>query len=78
MATTKEVKVHKQITTYSDICGHRSTVSLVSVWDGENYKYQVIKTWNTYPNNPCIWQYWGCEEALNKFKEIASEAAEHC
>lgn len=78
MAETKEVKVHKQITTYENICGHRTTVSFVSVWDGENYKYQVIKTWNTYPKDPCIWQYWEYEEALNKFKRIASEAAEYC
>lgn len=78
MATTKEVKVHKQITTYSDICGHRTTVSLVSVWDGEEYKYQVIKTWNTYPKDPCVWQYREYEEALNEFKRIASEAAENC
>jgi hypothetical protein len=76
--TTKEVKVHKQITTYSDICGHRTTVSLVSVWDGEEYKYQVIKTWNTFPKDPCIWQYWEYGEALNEFKRIASEAAEDC
>lgn len=78
MATTKEVKVHKQITTYSDICGHRRTVSLVSVWDGEEYIYQVIKTWNTFPKDPCIWQYREYGEALKEFKEIASETAEHC
>lgn len=78
MAKTKEVVVHKMITTYENICGHRTTVSLVSVWEGGNYKYQVIKTWNSFPKDPCIWQYMEFEEALNEFKRIASEAAERC
>lgn len=78
MATTKEVKVHKQITTYSDICGHRTTVSFVIVWDGENYKYQVIKTWNIFPKNPCVWHYEDYAEAIKDFKRLASEAAGLC
>jgi hypothetical protein len=80
MAERLKEKMCKEVTTYSDICDHRTTVRLYDVWDEEKCdgEYQIIKTWSAFPEDPCIWIFKDYGEALKTFKQVASETAGLC
>ena len=80
MAKRPEVTIRKEVTTYNDICDHRTTVRLYDLWDEGKCdgEYHIIKTWSAFPEDPCIWIFKDYGEALKKFKQVASETAEFC